>query len=65
MDESKSARVYSDSVLRVGQMNESKEASKMGKSSGKIKMYLSWKEWNIFTGFSSLQILQEIQRDLN
>ena len=70
-------RVYSDSVLCVGQMNESKEAiTRWDCQVEEFKRYPSYKEllgidgqatefgWNIFPGFSSLQILQEIQRDL-
>ena len=70
-------RVYSDSVLCVGQMNESKEAIKRWEGQmEEHKMFTSYKEllgidgeaiefeWKIFSGFSSLQILPEIQRDL-
>ena len=69
-------RVFSDSVLCVGQINESKEAiTRREGQMEEFKMYPSYKEllrivgeaigfeWNIFRGFSSLQILQEIQRD--
>ena len=58
-------------------MNESKEAIKIWEGQvEEFKMYPSYKEllridgeaiefeWNIFPGFSTLQILQEIQNDL-
>ena len=70
-------RVYSDSVLCVGKMKKSKEAIKIWEGQvEEFKMYLTYEEllgiageatafeWNIFPGFSSLQILQEIQQDL-
>ena len=65
-------RVYSDSVLCVGQMNESKEATVRWE--GQVEefiMYPSYKErlgidgeaiefgWHISPGFSSLEILQK------
>ena len=69
-------RVYSDSVLCVGQMNESKEATTRWEGQvEEYKMHPSYNkllgldgeaiefEWNIFPGFLSLQILQQIQRD--
>ena len=70
-------RVHSDSVICGGQMNESKEAIKRWEGQvEEFKMYPSYKELlgidgeaielelNIFPGFSSLQILQEIQGDM-
>ena len=71
-------RVYSDSVLFVGKMNDSKDAiTRWEGQVEEFKMYPSYKElsgidgeaiefeWNIFPGLSSLQILQEIQQDLD
>ena len=70
-------RVYSDSVLWLGKMSESKDAIlRLEGQVEEFKMYPSNKElpgingeaiefeWNIFPGFLSLQILQEIQQDL-
>ena len=69
--------VDADSVLCLGQMNDSKEA--LARWEGQVeglKMYPFDQEavgidgeaieleWNIFPGFSSLAILQEIQQDL-
>ena len=71
-------RVYSDSFLFVGKMNDSKDAiTRWEGQVEEFKMYPSYKElsgidgeaiefdWNIFSGLSSLQILQEIQQDLD
>ena len=69
--------VFADSVLCPGQMNESKEAKARweGQVEG-LRVYPSYQEavgidgdafefeWNSFPGFSSLAILQEIQKDL-
>ena len=70
-------RVYSDSVLCLGKINESKDA--IVRWEGQVeefKMSPSYKdllgidgeaiefECNISRGFSSLQVLQEIQNDL-
>ena len=70
-------RVYSDSVLCLGMMNDSKDA--ITKWEGQVevfKMSPSYKEltgidgepivfeWNVLPGLSSLQILQKIQDDL-
>ena len=70
-------RVYSDSVLCLGKVIESSDA--IVRWEGQVeefKMSLSYKEllgideeaikfeWNVFPGFSSLQILQEIQTDV-
>ena len=76
VDNSK-VRVYSDSVLCLGRMNESKNAITRWKVQvEEFKMSPSYREllgidaeateleWNIFPGFSSLQIHQEIQNDL-
>ena len=70
-------RVYSDSVLCLGKMNENRDAITIrGRWSGRIQNVPFHKEllgiggeaieseWNIFQGFSSLQILQEIQNGL-
>ena len=64
--------VRSDSVLCLGKMNESKDAITRweGQVEGFKNVSLencwrsSWIEWNIFPGFTSLQILQKIQGDL-
>ena len=69
--------VYAYSVLFLGQMNDSKEAIARWESQVEgLEMFLSYQEavgiegeaiefeWNIFPGFSSLAILQEIQKDL-
>ena len=69
--------VYADSVPCLRQMNESKEAKARweGQVEG-LKLYPSYQEavgidgeaiefeWNVFPGFSSLSILQEIQKEL-
>ena len=70
-------RVYSDSVLCLGKMNESKDV--IVRWEGQVEeciMSLSCKElmgidretveieWNVLSGFSSLQILQKSQDDL-
>ena len=70
-------RVYSDSVLCLGKVIQSSDAIvKWEGQVEELKMSLSYKEllgvdeeatkfeWNVFPGFSSLQILQEIQTDL-
>ena len=69
--------VYSDSVSCLVKMNDSKDAIiKWEGQVGEFKMSLSYKEllgidgeliefeWNMFPGFSSLQMLQEIWNDL-
>ena len=69
--------VHSDSALCLGKMNDSKDAIVRWEGQvGEFKMSPSYKEllgidveaigfeWNNFPGFSSLQILQEIQNDL-
>ena len=70
-------RFYSDSVLCLGKMNESKDANIRWEGQvEEFKMSLPYKEfpgidgeaialeWKIFQEFSLLQILQEIQNDL-
>ena len=69
--------VYSDSVLCLGKMNERRDAIRRWEGQvEEFKMSLSFKEllgiggeaigfeWHIFPGFTSLQILQRIQNDL-
>ena len=69
--------VYADSVQCLGQMKDSNEAKARweGQVEG-LMLYPSYQEgvgidgeaieieWTIFPGFSSLSILQEIQKDL-
>ena len=69
--------VYADSVLCLGQMKDSKEAEERWKGQlGGLRLYPSYREAvgidgeaieferTNFPGFSSLSILQEIQKDL-
>ena len=69
--------VYADSVLCVGQMRDTPEATERWKGQvEELRLCSSCQdavgvdgeaidfEWNKFPGFSSLSFLQEIQRDL-
>ena len=69
--------VFADSVLCVGQMKDTPGAIERWKGQVEgLRLYSSYQdavgidgeaiefEWKIFTGFSSLSILQEIQHDL-
>ena len=69
--------VYADSVLCVGQMRDTPELIERWKGQVEgLRLYSSYQdavgidgeaiefEWTIFPGFSSLSVLQEVQRDL-